>query len=389
MPSNVYPAPFPPPPQVVNFGGSVLAAPVFVPVFFAGDDPNYVMKLSDFTAKVGATKYWAAAVGEYGVGPATSAAPVILSEMAPATIDDTGIQAWLANELAPSDGGPDGGSTLPQPDANTVYVIFYPASTTITLQNQQSCTSFGGYHSDAIVQTAQGMTDVPYAVIPRCTNFPPLTGVDAITGTTSHEMAEAATDPLPMSMTPAYAQVDDAHLYWMRLLGGGEVGDMCAQFPGAFTTFSELPYAVQRIWSNAAAKAGHDPCQPPLPGEVYFNSPPNLPDMITVMTFGGMFTERGVHIPVGQSKTIQLDLYSDAATSGPWTVSVKDAASTLGMSTTPLLDLKLDKTSGVNGEKLNLTITVKTAGKHNTESFIIESRLGNQVNLWFGLVGSM
>jgi hypothetical protein len=388
MPSNVYPAPFPAPPKVISLGGSVLANPKFVPVFFAGDDSTYVTSLADFTAKVGATKYWAAAVGEYGVGPATSTAPVMLTETAPATIDDTAIQTWLASKLAPTDGGADAGSDLPQPDANTVYVLYYPAATTITLQGTQSCTYFGGYHSDMMIQTDQGMVDVPYAVLPRCTNFPPLTGVDAVTGSASHEMAEAATDPFPMSMAPAYAQVDDAHLYWMRLLGGGEVGDMCAQFPTSFTTFSELAYAVQRIWSNASAKAGHDPCQPALPGEVYFNSVPVLPDNLTVTTFGGTITERGVHIPVGQSKTIQLDLYSDGPTSGPWSVAVKDWAATTGG--TALLNLSLDKNSGVNGEKLNLTITVKAAGKHNTESFLIESRLGNgQPNLWFGLVGSM
>jgi hypothetical protein len=201
-------------------------------------------------------------------------------------------------------------------------------------------------------------------------------------------MAEAATDPLPMSSQPSYAQVDDAHIYWMRLLGGGEVGDMCAQFPSAFTTFSELPYTVQRIWSNAAAKAGHDPCQPALPGEVYFNAAPVLSDTISTTYFGQPVTVKGVHIPVGQSKTIPLELYSDAPTSGPWKVSVADAASAFG-GATALLSLSLDKNTGVNGEKLNLTIKVMAAGKHGTETFIVQSSLGGQQNLWFGLVGSM
>jgi hypothetical protein len=33
---------------------------------------------------------------------------------------------------------------------------------------------------------------------------------------------------------------------------------------------------------------------------------------------------KGVKIPVGQSKTIELDLFSDGDTGGPWLVDVKD-----------------------------------------------------------------
>jgi len=110
-----------------------------------------------------------------------------------------------------------------------------------------------------------------------------MSGIDAVTATGSHEIVEAATDPFPQSMgaAPGYSQPDEAHLYWLFGLGGGETGDMCAQQPGAFTKFAELPYVVQRTWSNIAAKQGHDPCVPPLPGEVFFNSVPVLNDTIT------------------------------------------------------------------------------------------------------------
>ena len=97
------------------------------------------------------------------------------------------------------------------------------------------------------------------------------------------------------------------------MLGGGEVGDLCAQEPGAFTQFPELAYTVQRTWSNAAAMASHDPCVPALANEVYFNAVPELNDTITI---GGMFTMLGVQIPVGQTKTIDLDLFSDGDTGG-------------------------------------------------------------------------
>jgi hypothetical protein len=385
MPSDMYPAPHPPPPQVHYLSGPVLQSPKFVPVFFAGDDPTYVMQLTDFDNKVGGSAYWTAAVGEYNVGPGTSTMPVMLTEMAPATIDDSAIQTWLTGKLNGND------PAWPVNDANTVYVLHYPAATTITLQGSASCQAFGGYHSNATLDATHGSADVAYAVIPRCTNFPPLTGIDAITGTESHELAEAATDPYPMTQ-PAYAQVDDGHFYWERVLGGGEVGDMCAQFRGVWVKPAGLPYTVQRIWSNQNALAGHDPCQPALPNEVYFNAAPVLPDTIIVSTFGMSTVVKGVKIPVGMSKTIDVDLFSDAATSGPWTVTANDTIAALGGGS-PLLQLSLDRNTGVNGEKLHLTIQVLKAGKHNTESFLLKSQLNGTSqlngaeNVWIGIVG--
>src|SRR5206468_11189841 len=123
--------------------------------------------------------------------------------------------------------------------------------------------------------------------------------------------------------SPGYAQVDDADVAWMFVLGGAETGDMCAQQASSFTKFAELPaYTVQRFWSNASAAAGHDPCVPSLPGEVYFQSAPVLPDMVSLT--GLPVPLKGVQIPVGQSKVISVDLFSDAPTSGPWTVQALD-----------------------------------------------------------------
>jgi hypothetical protein len=370
-----YPAPFATPPEVMDLGGPVLDKPRFVPVFFAGDDASFQAQLEDFIAKVGATQYFAEAVAEYGVGPATAVPPVQLTETAPATIDDTAIQTWLQGKL-------DGNDPLwPANDANTVYVLHYPLGTTITLQGTKSCSYFGGYHSDTQLDASHGGALVAYAVIPRCMSFPPLMGIDAVTGAESHELIEAVTDPYPMDK-PAYATVDDNHFYWERILGGGEVGDMCAQFPGSFTKFPGLDYTVQRVWSNKNAKAGHDPCQPEPAGEVYFNSSPVLPDKILLSIAGQMVAVDGVEIPVGQNKTIDVELFSDAPTSGPWTVTAENATMT------QYLGFSFDKTTGVNGDKLKLTITVNMASKRGTETFLLKSTLGSQATFWVGVVGT-
>jgi hypothetical protein len=380
MPSDVYPAPHPKPPIVINYGGPVLAAPKIVPVFFSNDDSSFVTAQADFVAKIGATNYWTAVTSEYGVGPATSTDPVMLTETATGTIDDNDIQNWLAGKLNGDD------PAFPPADDNTVYLLTYPAGATITAQGAAGCQEFGGYHSNITLDAAHGSQNVAYAVIPRCASFGDLQGIDGVTGTTSHELVEAATDPYPM-LTPAYAMMDDQHIYWLRLLlGGGETGDMCAQFDGVFTKFTELNYVVQRSWSNKAALAGHDPCQPTLPNSVYFNAAPDLKENVTASIQGQQVIVKGAKIALGETKTIDLDLFSDGDTGGPFDVEVKDMAAVFGQ--TPRLGLTLDRTSGQNGEKLHLTITVMSEGKNKTESFIVVSSLNGQRNFWVGIVGS-
>jgi hypothetical protein len=247
-----------------------------------------------------------------------------------------------------------------------------------------SCVEIGGYHNDFALDAAHGGQQVAYAVVPRCANFGGLMGIDAVTGGESHELVEAATDPFP-NASPAWAQVDETHLYWELALGGGEVGDMCAQDPEAFTQFSELPYVVQRIWSNKAALAGKDPCVPALPDEVYFNASPVLSDTIDLSFEGQPLSMQGVKIAVGQSKTIQVDLFSDAKTSGPWTVEAKDFFALMGQPAN--LGLALDKSDGQNGSKLDLTIDVKSKSEFGVEIFFLISTLGQTTHYWVGLVG--
>jgi hypothetical protein len=363
---TTYPAPFPPPPQVVSGGGPVMTAPQIYPVFFSNDDAATVASLTDFTMSIGGTAYWTAATSEYGVGPATGHAAIKLAETSTGTIDDAAIQQWLAARFA-------GNYGFPTPNANTLIVLYYPSGTTITLQGNTSCQVFGGYHQSARV----GGQQVAYAVVPRCGNL------DSTTGDASHEMVEAVTDPRPQ-VDPAYVQVDESDLVWQLVLGGGEVGDMCAQFAGVFTKFPPFNYTVQRTWSNQAALAGHDPCVPVPAGEVYFNAALVLPDTGTLNVQGQSAMIKSVKIPVGGSKTIPVQLFSDGPT-GPWTVTPYDLGQLLG-STSPLLDLTLSPTTGKNGDVLQLTIKVIAAGQGNLEPFFVKSVNGNQHADWFGAV---
>jgi hypothetical protein len=380
QPSDQYPAPHPAPPQVVSAAGPILDAPAVQPVLFASDDATMRASIADFSSKILPTSYFKATTSEYGVGTGTALAPAVVDDVVPGTIDDAAIQTWLAGKLNAND------PAFAAPTPNSLYMIYYPANVTITLSDgqgvQKSCQSFGGYHSNLSLDAAHGNMPIAYAVVPRCNNFAGFSGIDAVTSAASHELIEAATDPLPMSQ-PAFGQPDDAHLYWLFALGGGETGDMCAQNPGVFTTFSELPYVVQRSWSNASAKAGHDPCVPTIPGQVYFNAAPVLPDTIN---FGGGLSMKGVKIPVGESKTIDVKLFSDGPTNGPFSVEAFDSSMFTGGGQT--LALTFDVDQGQNGQTLHLTIEALSATQYKAEVFYLVSSIGAQRNMWIGLVGN-
>jgi hypothetical protein len=365
-------------PQVQYFGGAVLTAPKVVPVYFGNDQTTFTDQITTFLGKLASTTatYWLPAIKDYSIGALTIATPIQLSESPGASpLADSTIQAWLTQKLTSND------PAWPAPDANTVYALFYPTGTSITLGQGggTSCSSFGGYHSNIKI----GNNDVAYAVLPRCAKFAGMSGIDAVTGPTSHELLEAATDPYPQDQAnTAYGQVDNNHLIWEFVLGGGEVGDMCAQDPTSFYKPSDIGYTVQRSWSNVSALAGHNPCQP-SDGLPYFNSMPVLNEKITV---GGQFQTEGVTIPVGQSKTIEVDLFSDANTGAPWTVSAIDAATL--QQQPPELSFSWDSATGRNGQKLYLTVKVLKASQYGAESFIIQSQLGGQQSFWIGLVGN-
>ena len=370
-----YPATHPALPTVANLGGPVAATPLFVPILFPND--GFEQQIGDFIAKVGASSYWKGNVAEYGVGPATMGVPVHFPTtptfLAPSsTADDSALQAWLTQEIA--------SGALPAYTPGTIYILFTPDGTSITLQGGTSCTEFGGYHNEVSVTSVQ---QAPSAVVPRCASYGGLTGMDVISGSASHELIEAATDPFPQTK-PAYAQVDDKDIGWMILLGGGEIGDMCAQNVDAFFQPPDLAYTVQRTWSNKAALASADPCIPAPTGLVYFNAAPVMPDKIP-LNIGKTVMVQGAKIALGKSLTIPVDLFSDDPM-GSWQVTATDGASLQGAP--PQLSFKLNKALGQNGAQLMLTITVDQVGQYGVETFALASQTRTNVNLWIGLISS-
>jgi hypothetical protein len=372
-----YPALLPPAPMIQNGGGLVLAAPRLVSVTFSDD--THVAEVDDLVKTIGGSKWWKT-LSEYGIGQVTSTSAIHLAMAAPPTTTDDAIKTWLANEITTD-------STEFGDPTNTLYVIYYPTTTSITIRpGETTCAQYGAYHSEAQL----GGSHVAYAVVPLCMNgFGGLTDLTELTADTSHEIAEGVTDPFVTDMK-AWGVSDAMQQVWTN--GGAEIGDLCVDsVTGMAAVYvpDDLPYTVQRLWSNTSAAAGHDPCLPiPDPANsVYFNSVPELTTPIALHTIGGAdITQWGVHIAEGDSAVVPLDLFSDRPTSGPWTLSATDLATLLG--NPARLEFTFDKPSGVNGDQIMMTIHVlSTNTLQGGEIFWVQSTLDGRTTRWLGVVG--
>lgn len=166
-------------------------------------------------------------LGEYSVpgqtiGHGSRTGTTTFASSAPgASVDDSAIQQFLQQQIT--------AGALPPTNANTLYFVFLPDGVQVTQGGSASCQAFCGYHDSFA-------NNIYYAVMP----FPGCSGCqggladfDALTSTTSHELCEAITDPIP-----AQGWYDD---------NNGEIGDICA-----WKTRTLGGYTVQLEWSNRA-----------------------------------------------------------------------------------------------------------------------------------------
>jgi hypothetical protein len=306
---------------------------------------------------------------------------ITISSQPPATITDQTIQADISANLSGS--SPIWG----QPDPSTIYLMVLPSGTVGSLPDGSTCChSFGGYHDEVTA----GSTNVPYAVSCSCqpASGQSVTSFQQRTMTISHELIEASTNPFPMTAA-AYVGSDNADLIW-TFVSGGELADMCALNPDEAYPMPGTTYVVQRSWSNLAAAAATNPCVP-APAGPYFNSFPALTG--TLLSVGPRaFPTTGVVIPLGQSKTINVNLFSAAPTAAKWTVRAYTLEQVLNQTSTNL-SLSLDKTTGVNGDVLHLTLTPRSTNTAlGGEGFVLVSQYGQpgstdyQTNLSMGLI---
>ena len=370
-PSETYPAPHPPLPQIVNLGGGVMTAPKLVPVIYASD--GYRLQLESYLQQLVVSPYLAQATKEYGAGVATIAPTMVLPDTPPLVADDFDTQALLAANI--------GKNGWPPADTNTLFMVFYPQQTKVTFPKiGQACGDFFSYHTE---MPLDGGGKAAYAVEPRCGKLLGLTGFDVITARAAHDLVNAMVNPFPLS-SPAWNETDADHFVW-SVTPGAQPANMCAWQRDSYARLVGTNM-VQRVWSNAAAAASHDPCLPST--GAYYAAAPVFPDTVTFT--GGAWGSRatkGVRVPVGQSKTIDVVLFSDGPTEA-FSVQAQEVDKVIDPDLPAKLDFAWDWTSGKNGEKLHLTITALSAGKFGGSELVIWATAGSTTRAWWGFVAN-
>jgi hypothetical protein len=155
---------------------------------------------------------------------------VITPHNAGTTLTDRAVQKELLFQIK--------AKTLPKPDANVLYMIYFPPGVTITIGKAASCSAFGAYHEGFSNKALGG---VFYGVMPDCGY-----GFSTTTVISSHELAEATTDNFPTPGShPAYPQAWNSS-------GGEEIADVC-EGTSATVTAGKASYSVQQIYSNTLA----------------------------------------------------------------------------------------------------------------------------------------
>jgi len=369
--ATTYMTSFPPtPPQVQKGSGTIIATPKVTPIFFSTvpADPLEAGINSFVQSYITSSNSWLT-LQEYGIGHGTVSSAAVLSTTAPTT--DTAIQSLIVTEV--------GNGTLPPATTSSIYIIFTPSNVTVTRGSQTSCVDFGGYHDTVMVSGVSAS----YAVIPRCAKDQ----LVDITIAASHELAEAATDPV----LTAYLDLNDPYDMWQFNFAGSELADMCENITD-YAVEEQNVGAVSRLWSNAAMAAFKNPCLPAPTGadafavpildqlnQVDINSIPHNIEMITLVA--------------GQVTTVKVKLLNNLEPTKSWGVSAMEVplpTTTGGMGQNVLAFSFGGTAQGANGTTLELQLSAASSAPRGLTTFRLTSTVeitgGPTQTLWVGVV---
>jgi hypothetical protein len=238
---------------VTNHGGLVIPHVQVENVYYGEDwyqPANQTMRqqLNQFTATIVKGSYMSM-LGEYGVGRGSFVKDDVVDDIQSTwgnTVTESQIQNMLKNEIQPYVGAPWG--YLDEANASRLYVVYLPPN----VHSQQDLTygTYGHHNSFTMtywheVPTTWGPVFYPttdtvyYAVItspvgntPNLNLLSGYTPFQRLTAETTHELAEAVTDP-------------DLQHGWYLNDASHEIGDLVDEQVGWLDG-----YLVQRQWSN-------------------------------------------------------------------------------------------------------------------------------------------
>ena len=163
----------------------------------------------------------------------------------------------------------------PNATGTVIYNVFLPLGTELNDAGGSlvSCHDYGAFHAQVPSMQIGGVTPntggrpLYFTLIPVC----PGSTFDGLMESVSHELVEAATDPLPLtawfdsSVSPVLGTLDLTKL--VQLAQHGEVSDVCEPLTRVLTPPNGAPqFSVSAYWSNADDSCMADgPVGPPQP----------------------------------------------------------------------------------------------------------------------------
>jgi hypothetical protein len=216
-------------PRLLPHADVVLSA-MKVGIVYVGEEDAGGPPTNTTSAPILGSTYWLL-LNEYGVGPGTivgSTRAPISTLLRPSDMDDGGLVDMLVLQARVAEfihGDVEAGTHGNPINGAEAYLFFLPNGVNVALARAgsytyQTCIDADGYHS------FDGLE--PYAILPPC-------ALGRSSYTTSHELAELATDPQPYM---GWASDTDI------AVNGGEVADLCSQQVDAGGL------EVTRLWSN-------------------------------------------------------------------------------------------------------------------------------------------
>jgi len=338
-------------PRIEYRGGPFLRRPKLVTITFANDDPKLVLRLEQFGSAITRSNWWHTVSEGYCrkpddcVGDGSAERPVHVDETLPADVRDTDIDALLlrlvkAKRFAPL-------------DENTLLLVYLPKSVSLADATTQYCTGRArAFHRSLEIDGAR----VAYAVLPRC-------GDEAeLTGSASHEILEATTNPFPAARGFSLLAGSASSGF---SAAGLEPVDPCGliTMDGHWTT--ESGFVVHRAWSNREAGLAHDPCVPSRPDRPFVMLVPREPAVRLARE--------------GETVTVVFDASTAAATK-TWAISAFDLSGSQDHER--YVELTLDQATVRAGQSVTLSIHTLKMNPAQREIVAVVSTLGVRSYMW-------
>jgi len=338
-------------PRMEYRGGPFLRAPRLVTVTSTKDEPRLVARLEQLAGSLTRSSWWHDVTDGYCSAPGTcigegsAGAPVHLDEALPAQLREAEADAILVR-LAK-------GGRLGPIDESTLVLFYLPKGVTLT----DGKTAYCGAGARAFHRSLDlDGKHVPFAVLPRCADEAQLTG------TASHEILEATTNPFPAERGFAFGAAAGLSAF-------GEAGlepvDPCGLTMMDHHWTNEGGFVVHRAWSNREAALAHDPCVPARADHPYVMLVPR---------------ELALRLPK-EGDTITVDLDASAAdATGPWAVSAFDLSGFHDHA--QYVDLTLDRSTVRAGDSVRLSVTSRKQNPRQREIVALVSTVGVHAHMW-------